>query len=50
MYQARTIVTGYEQRTGAEQKQLQAFSDNIDTKWVENWYDGLTYCRSCPNS
>lgn len=44
IYHARTVVSGYETMTGVQQMEVEAYHDNVDAQWIENWYDGLTYC------
>lgn len=46
MYQAREVVRGMSVATGEEQKELQELKDNVKPEWMENWFDGLTYCMS----
>jgi hypothetical protein len=48
MYHARGIVATAQTTTGERQKELEALkAGNEQTKvWAENWYDGLTYCKS----
>jgi hypothetical protein len=52
MYQARSVVTSYEKTTGEEAKEIQAYKDGVQAQWMENWFDGLTYCKildTCAN-
>ena len=45
MYQARHLVA--DNNVSAEAKKLeveQNLSDGVKAQWMENWYDGLTYC------
>lgn len=44
MYEARSTVSGYERITGEQQKEIQAARDGVNAQWMENWFDGLTYC------
>ncbi|KAF2022040.1 glycoside hydrolase family 36 protein [Aaosphaeria arxii CBS 175.79] len=44
MYYARRIVLKYEASTGQLTEELKALQDAIKPEWLENWYDGLTYC------
>jgi hypothetical protein len=46
MYHARSMVRGYEMSTGEEKKEIEAAKEGVETQWVENWFDGLTYCES----
>ena len=45
MYHARLVVHDDERASGEEQKELQAVKDGVKTQWMENWFDGLTYCK-----
>ena len=49
MYHARGIVTAAEAATGEQKVGIEAMKDGSATTkmWAENWYDGLTYCKSC---
>lgn len=44
MYEARNIVMGYEKDTGFVDSTVRAAKEGVDAKWMENWFDGLTYC------
>ncbi|KAL1297870.1 hypothetical protein AAFC00_006393 [Neodothiora populina] len=45
MYHARRIVAGYEDESGEVQKEVKALvDDNVKPEWLEEWYDGFTYC------
>ncbi len=44
MYHARLIVHDDERASGEEQKELRAVKDGVKAQWMENWFDGLTYC------
>lgn len=45
MYHARKIVSGYEAATGELHAEMKALMDsNIKPEWLEEWYDGFTYC------
>lgn len=50
MYHARDVVAVNQIATGESQKEVEALKDgDSSTKlWAENWYDGLTYCKSPP--
>jgi hypothetical protein len=50
MYHARSVVRGYQVASGEEQKELQAAKEGINPQWMENWFDGLTYCEQPPSS
>jgi hypothetical protein len=45
MYHARLVVRNDERASGEEQKELQAAKDGVKAQWMENWLDGLTYCK-----
>ena len=44
MYYARKIVGKYEIETGQASEEMQALLDGFRPEWLENWYDGLSYC------
>lgn len=45
MYHARKIVGGYGASTDAQQKEIKSLmNDNVKAEWLEEWYDGFTYC------
>jgi hypothetical protein len=48
MYHARGIVAASETATGEQQKEFEAMKEGDESTklWAENWYDGLTYCKS----
>jgi hypothetical protein len=45
MYHARLVVHGDEQSSGEEQKEFEATKVGVKPQWMENWFDGLTYCK-----
>lgn len=45
MYHARRIVRDDERATGEEQKEIAAAEEGVNPQWMENWFDGLTYCE-----
>lgn len=47
MYHARGIVTAADTASVAQQKSIETVDgdDKATTSWMENWYDGLTYCE-----
>lgn len=45
MYHARGIVAATEKTSGEERKEIEALKDEVNPEWLENWYDGLTYCE-----
>ena len=45
MYYARKLVRGYEHMSSEVQTEMQAaIEKGVKAEWLENWYDGLTYC------
>ncbi|KAF1832731.1 glycoside hydrolase [Decorospora gaudefroyi] len=44
MYYARKLVMAYEESTGQVDAEMKALIDGFKPQWLENWYDGLTYC------
>ena len=44
MYKARRMIMNHETEEGLQVPQLQPKEDNPSLQWVEEWYDGLTYC------
>ncbi|KAL8690982.1 MAG: hypothetical protein Q9224_004277, partial [Gallowayella concinna] len=45
IYHARTIVRGYDTMSQDLQKEMKAaLEKDAKAEWMENWYDGLTYC------
>ncbi|KAF1913813.1 raffinose synthase protein-like protein Sip1 [Ampelomyces quisqualis] len=44
MYYARKIVTQYEVAEGQINAEHEALMKDFKPQWLENWYDGLTYC------
>ena len=44
LYHARKLVTRYEAANGETAEELKALTDGVKPEWLENWYDGLTYC------
>lgn len=44
MYHARKIVQRYELESGELAAQEKALMADFKPEWLENWYDGLTYC------
>jgi hypothetical protein len=47
MYHARGIVTEADTANTEQQKSIKAIDNDDKTAktWMENWYDGLTYCE-----
>lgn len=46
MYHARDIVQGMFVAIGEDQRELETLKEDIKPQWMENWFDGLTYCLS----
>ncbi|KAK4692530.1 hypothetical protein P7C71_g4698, partial [Lecanoromycetidae sp. Uapishka_2] len=45
MYHARNIVRGDEYMSRDIKKEMKtAIENDVNAQWMENWYDGLTYC------
>ena len=45
MYHARKLVQGDQYMSGQTKDEMKAQIDNgVRPEWMENWYDGLTYC------
>ncbi|KAF2741270.1 raffinose synthase protein-like protein Sip1 [Polyplosphaeria fusca] len=44
MYHARKIVMKYEAASGELSEEVKALTKDFKPEWLENWYDGLTYC------
>ncbi|KAF1841878.1 glycoside hydrolase family 36 protein [Cucurbitaria berberidis CBS 394.84] len=44
MYHARKLVMKYEAASGETDAEIQALTDGFKPEWLENWYDGLSYC------
>ncbi|KAF2876898.1 raffinose synthase protein-like protein Sip1 [Massariosphaeria phaeospora] len=44
MYHARKIVVKYEVASGEDAAELKALEKGFQPQWLENWYDGLSYC------
>ena len=45
MYHARKLVKGEEYMSGEMKAEMKASIDGgVKPEWLENWYDGLTYC------
>jgi hypothetical protein len=44
MYHARKIIMQYEASAGQADAEYQALLDGFKPQWLENWYDGLSYC------
>lgn len=45
MYHARRVVAGYEAATGESQAEVETLMNkNVKAEWLEEWYDGFTYC------
>ena len=48
MYHARDIVAAGPTASAEQQKEIAALKEGDESTkvWAENWYDGLTYCKS----
>ncbi|SLM37360.1 Glycosyl hydrolases 36 [Lasallia pustulata] len=45
MYHARKLIRGDEYMSGESKAEMEAVIDNgVKAEWMEDWYDGLTYC------
>ncbi|KAL8896533.1 MAG: hypothetical protein Q9207_007665, partial [Kuettlingeria erythrocarpa] len=45
MYQARKLVAGYDTMSKTDTEEMQhALEEDVKPQYLENWYDGLTYC------
>lgn len=45
MYHARKVITSNEIQTGESQAEIKALMhDGVKAEWLEEWYDGFTYC------
>ena len=45
MYHARKLVRGDQYMSGEVKEEIKtALDKGIKVEWMENWYDGLTYC------
>ncbi len=45
MYHARNIVRGYDTTSQEVKEEMKtALEKDVNAEWMENWYDGLTYC------
>lgn len=44
MYQARSLVQTAKLLSGEHEKEIKAAKDGVNAMWLENWFDGLTYC------
>lgn len=45
MYHARKLIRGDEYTSGESRVEMEAVVDNgVKAEWMEDWYDGLTYC------
>jgi hypothetical protein len=45
MYQSRNVVHAAKTVNNELDKELQALTDGVKPEWMENWYDGLGYCK-----
>lgn len=45
MYQARNLVISSKKSTGEYDEELKTLRDGVKPEWMENWYDGLGFCK-----
>lgn len=45
MYHARSLVTKARGKNEALEAELKALSDAVRPEWLDEWYDGLGYCK-----
>jgi hypothetical protein len=45
MYHSRSVVQARQKPSKELETELQALQDGIKAEWMENWYDGLGYCK-----
>lgn len=46
VYHAREMIQDTLLSSGEEQKEFMALREGVKPQWMENWFDGLTYCES----
>lgn len=46
MYQSRNVVQAAKIANHELDAELKALRDGVKPEWMENWYDGLGYCKS----
>lgn len=47
MYQSRNVIQAAKQANQELDIELKALRDGVKAEWMENWYDGLGYCKLC---
>jgi hypothetical protein len=45
VYHARLIMRDNETANGETQRKLEVAKEGISQQWIENWFDGLAYCK-----
>lgn len=45
MYHARSLVLASKKSTGEFDEEMKALRDGVNPEWMENWQDGLGYCK-----
>lgn len=45
VYHSRNVVLAAKKADGALDDELKALKDDVKIEWMENWYDGLGYCK-----
>jgi hypothetical protein len=45
MYHSRSVVQAAKNINHELDTELQALRDGVKPEWMENWYDGLGYCK-----
>jgi hypothetical protein len=46
IYHSRSVATAMAAVDEDEDKEMRAQLDDVKPEWVENWFDGLTYCET----
>lgn len=45
MYHARSLVLDSKKSTGEFDEEMKALREGVSPEWMENWYDGLGFCK-----
>lgn len=45
MYQARHYVITEKKASNELQAEMKAIEEGVKPEWMENWYDGLGFCK-----
>lgn len=45
IYHARSLVVSSKKSTGEFEQELRALQEGVKPEWMENWYDGLGFCK-----